>query len=122
MIEIEYYKTKTGNIPYEEFRKKMLLINEDIVLMANKLIIELQKDDESCIKRKILKPLDASKGLYELKRKGKGLRIGIYLAKIPGTKKYVVLHAFLKKTQKTPKRELNTMKERIKDYKERFEK
>ena len=33
--------------------------------------------------------------------------------------KFILLHHFMKKTQKTPKRELDTARSRLKDYKER---
>ncbi len=121
-VEIDYYVTTSGRNPYEDdFRRKLVKKDPNAIYVADGLIKELKKDEESCKARGILKPLDSTIGLFELKRKGgKEVRIGLYLASIPGTKKYVVLHAFKKKCRETPPNEIDIMKNRIKDYIERF--
>ncbi len=62
----------------------------------------------------LTKQLD--KGLYELRLKGKeGIARVLYCTVI--NRKIVMLHSFVKKTQKTPKKELNIAKKRLKEAK-----
>ncbi len=58
------------------------------------------------------KPLE--KGLFELRVKGKeGIARVFFCTKIG--KKIIMLHSFIKKSQKTPKKEIKTAKSRMKE-------
>ena len=64
------------------------------------------------------KPYTASigGGLFEIRSKGKeGIGRSLYCM-VKG-KEIIVLHSFIKKSQKTPKKELNLAKKRIKEVK-----
>lgn len=57
-------------------------------------------------------------GLFELRLKGKeGIARVMYCTVI--NRKIIMLHSLIKKTQKTPKKELNLAKQRMKEVKER---
>ena len=54
------------------------------------------------------------KGLFEIRAKGKeGIGRAFYCA-VKG-KKIIILHGFIKKSQKTPKKELDLAKKRLKE-------
>ncbi len=56
------------------------------------------------------------KGLYEIRAKGKeGIGRSFFCAVFD--KKVVILHSIIKKTQKTPKKDLNLAIQRMKEYK-----
>ena len=53
-------------------------------------------------------------GLFEIRSKGKeGIGCSIYCM-VKG-KEIIILHSFIKKSQKTPKKELNLAKKRMKE-------
>jgi len=55
-----------------------------------------------------------SSGLYEIRAKGKeGIGRSMYC--VAKGKEVVILHSFIKKTQKTPKKELDLAKKRMKE-------
>ena len=56
------------------------------------------------------------KGLFEIRAKGKE-GIGRSLFCIEKDKEIIVLHSFMKKTQKTPRRELDKARKRMKELK-----
>jgi phage-related protein len=112
--EIEYFKKENGEIPVEDF---LLTLNSklrakaynDIILLKT-LGINIREPYSSPIKG------DKFKGIFELRTKfsSDATRIFYFLVK---KNKFVLLHGFLKKTDKTPEREL----ERALDYKLDFE-
>ena len=54
------------------------------------------------------------KGLFEIRAKGKeGIGCSMYC--VAKGKEVVILHSFIKKTQKTPKKELDLAKKRMKE-------
>lgn len=120
--EIEFYKTESGRKPVEDFiqslqEKQTAKILRDITLLQGKGS-DLRYPYVDCIKG------DRYAGLMELRTKQAG---GIFrtfyfvIVKDFETKKEkaVLLHAIQKKTNKTPKRELETALARMKDYKSR---
>ena len=62
---------------------------------------------------------DRYKGLWELRAK-QGSDITRIFYFLPYEKKFILLHGFVKKDDKTPKRELETALSRMKDWKRRF--
>jgi phage-related protein len=64
------------------------------------------------------KPYTASMGggLFEIRSKGKE-GIGRSLFCLVRDKEIIILHSFIKKSQKTPKKELNLAKKRMKEVK-----
>ena len=55
-------------------------------------------------------------GLYEIRAKGKeGIGRSAYCVAKGKTKEIVILHSFIKKSQKTPKKDLDLSKKRMKE-------
>jgi phage-related protein len=55
-------------------------------------------------------------GLYEIRAKGKeGIGRSVYCVVKGKAKEIVILHSFIKKSQKTPKKELDLSKKRMKE-------
>jgi len=55
-------------------------------------------------------------GLYEIRAKGKeGIGRSVYCVVKGKSKEIVILHSFIKKSQKTPKKELDLSKKRMKE-------
>jgi len=57
-------------------------------------------------------------GLFEIRAKGReGIGRSIFCYALKESREIVILHSFVKKSQKTPKKELNVAKERYKELK-----
>lgn len=120
--EIEFYKTQTGRVPVDEFikslqEKQVAKILQDITLLQ-KMGAALRFPYIDSIKG------EKYKGLMELRTKHASNIFRTFyfvLVKDAKTKKQkaVLLHAIQKKTEKTPKKELETALARMKDYKSR---
>jgi phage-related protein len=123
MEEIRYYLTPTGNCPYEEFKKELVSKRKTVELyICDWLIKDLGEQGTKLILTKELKFLDKKYKLYELKKLGKKVRIGVYLCSIEGHEGFLILGGFLKESSKTPQSEIELLRKRIKSYKERTEK
>ncbi|MBD5438800.1 MAG: type II toxin-antitoxin system RelE/ParE family toxin [Treponema sp.] len=120
--EIEFYRTENGRKPVEEFiqslqEKQIAKILRDITLLKDKGS-DLHYPYVDYIKG------DKYNGLMELRTKqAGGIFRTFYFVVVKDretkTEKAVLLHAIQKKTNKTPKRELDTALSRMKDYKSR---
>ena len=114
--EIEYYQKKNGEIPVEEFLLKLppklrAKAYSDIMLLK-KLGINIREPYSTAIKG------DKYKGLFELRTKFSSDITRIFYFLFDGNK-FVLLHGFVKKTNKTPESELNRALNYKNDYERR---
>ena len=117
--EIEFYKTESGRNPVNEFlqslqKKQYAKIVQDITLLQD-MGANLYYPYVSSIKG------DKYKGLMELRTKqASNIFRTFYFVVVKDEKtkseKAVLLHAIQKKTDKTPKKELETALARMKEY------
>ena len=112
---IYFYKDKNGNEPVLEYMRELASKKgKDSRIKLNKIndYIELLSQHGTRAGEPYLKYLDAE--IWELRP----LRDRIlFVAWIDGS--FVLLHHFMKKTQKTPKREIEQAKRELADLKER---
>lgn len=117
-FEIEFYKTETGEIPLEKFLS-------DLEKTDNKMLakimreISLLKQNGNELREPHTKPL--KKGLFELRvKQGNNISRIIYFFFVD--RKIILTNGFIKKTQKTPIKEIEIAEKYKKDYLQRFEK
>ena len=105
-FEVYFFLTARGTYPVKDF---MLLQAKSTVLKITKTIEYLEKGGP------FLKMPHAKKiedNLYELRIQGKEA-IRIFYCKVGN--EYYLLHAFKKKTNKTPRKEIETALDRLKE-------
>ena len=118
--EIEFYEDSDGHSDIEDFlnvlaTKATKSKNARIQFRQISLYIELLAKNGSTLSEDIMKHLEEE--IWEL-RPGKNRVLYFFYR----NNKYVLLHHFVKKTQKTPKREIKKAKKEMKDYIEREDK
>ena len=114
------YTTANGKNKISEFLDELYkkrLSNE--ILIATRLLDDLRDYGLKQSPPNIVKMLDRDRGIYEIKRKGKDVRLGLYVTKNEETGAIVVLAGFLKDSQKTRKVDLDTLRHRQSDYETR---
>ena len=119
MYEIEFYETEDGKCPIWDFLEALRLkapTNKDARIQHKQasLYIELLQQNGTHMNAEITKHLDD--GIWELRP---GNNRVFYLFYQNDT--YVLLHQFRKKSQKTPKREIEKAKAERNDYLRRKE-
>ena len=104
--KVEYYHTSRGSYPVKEF----------IALQGRKTQLKVQSAIQILVQYgPFLTPpymKKIEKNLYELRIKS---QVAIRIFYSPKLDKYVLLHAFKKKTQKTPDKELYIALDRMKE-------
>lgn len=110
---IEFYETEEGKIPAEEF-----LMELDIKMRTKLLMImKVLQEKGNHLREPYSKHLDD--GIFEIRGKiGNDISRMLYFFYYGG--KIIVTHGFIKKTQKTPKAEIELAKKYRKDYIERL--
>jgi phage-related protein len=113
IFEIEFYETETGKIPVYDFisalpEKLRAKTFRDIELLQ-KYGSELREPYVKSIKGK------KYKGLLELRIKYSSDAARIFYF-VNYNNKYVLLHGFIKKTMKTPPKEIEKAKKYMEDY------
>ncbi|WLE99063.1 MAG: type II toxin-antitoxin system RelE/ParE family toxin [Candidatus Electrothrix sp. GW3-4] len=108
--EIILYETASGKCPVEEFLDSLTGQQARKVAWVLELIEELPT-----VPTNYLKKLVSTDDIWEV-RVGAGNNIFRLLGFFDGQKLIVLDHAFQKKTQKTPKRDIKTAEARKKDY------
>lgn len=103
--KVKFFQTLRGDYPVEKFVKEQDEATYAKILHA----ILLLKDNGPFLKPPYNKKLQD--GLYELRMSGK---VAIRILYTMHNDEYYLLHAFKKKTQKTPSRELKTAIDRMK--------
>ena len=117
MYSVVYYKTQSNSCPVEDFVKDLIKNNKEIevaqirayILMLQEYGFKLPSMSNSYAKR-----LEGK--LYEL-RPGNN-RVIYYFQN--SKDQYVLLHAFQKKSQKTPPQEITRAISEMKDYEKRM--
>lgn len=107
--KITYYKTSSGKYPVKEFIDALEETPRARVYNTLELLTEFGINLGMPHAKKV-----AGTPLWELRVLGeKSLRI-FYVAKVG--KEFLMLHAFTKKKQKTPRKEIKTALARLKDF------
>ncbi len=107
-MKVYFYKTSQGNSPIEKYIDKLPQADQARFL---EIIKEIEERGLSAA-RLIFKPLEGKLWEIKFKVKSVGYRV-LYV--ILEEDLMVWLHAFSKKTQKTPKKELDLARKRIKE-------
>lgn len=119
MYEIEFYEDKNGNSEIAEFIKelnKKAATNKECRINFNKIIayLDLLEEFGTRIGEPVTKHLDGE--IWELRPIKNRLLYAYYK-----DNKFILLHHFIKKTKKTPKKEIEQAKRNLLDYLERNE-
>lgn len=119
MYEIEFYETEDGKCPIWDFLEALRLkapTNKDARIQHKQasLYIELLQKNGTHMNAEITKHLDD--GIWELRPGNNRVFYFFYQ-----NDTYVLLHQFRKKSQKTPKREIEKAKTERNDYLRRKE-
>lgn len=119
MYEIEFYETEDGKCPIWDFLEALRLkapTNKDARIQHKQasLYIELLQQNGTHMNAEITKHLDD--GIWELRPGNNRVFYFFYQ-----NDTYVLLHQFRKKSQKTPKREIEKAKTERNDYLHRKE-
>ena len=116
MYEIIFYEDRNGNNPVLEYMQKLKASNgKDSRIKLNKVndyIEALSVYGTNKLNENYVRHLDGD--IWELRP----IRDRILFAGVLGNR-YVLLHQFMKQTQKTPAREIEKAKRELADFKER---
>jgi len=108
--EVEYYRDSQGNIPVQDFIRRQ----SDKVKAKILKFIDLLEDLNLSLGQPYVKKL-ADSDVWELKiRHSSNYYRILYFA--TSERRFILLHAFLKKTDITPKNEIKKAEDRIFDY------
>lgn len=110
MREIIFYRTESGSCPVEEFLDSLSAKHAQKAAWVMQLVEELE-----IIPVKYFKKMTGTDGLWEI-RVQSGNNIFRLFGFLEGNNIIVLNHAFQKKTQKTPKKEIQVSETRKKDY------
>jgi phage-related protein len=106
---IEFYETRNGRVPVKEFLDSLSSRQAANIIEA----MDLLKTFGIQLKEPYVKPVGDK--LYELRVKDPdGIYRVLYFA--ASGKKFVMVHGFIKKTQKIPTKELALARKRMKEY------
>jgi len=108
---IEYYMTSEGKCPVQEFIDSLSAESKAKYIF----IADLLEEHGISVKEPYVKPLTGTKKLFEIRIKDKmNIHRILYFA-FTG-RELVLLHGFTKKTEKTPRGEIETAVRRMEDY------
>lgn len=119
MYEIIFYEDKNGNSDVVSFIKELgekSQTDKASRINFNKIVayLDVLQEMGTRVGEPVTKHLDGE--IWELRPLKNRFLYAFYK-----DNKFVMLHHFMKKTQKTPRRELETAKRRLKDFIERNE-
>ena len=120
MHDIRFYRDPDGVQPAKEYLKDLQKQNgKNARIQARQIAsyIQLLAEYGLSLSRNIIDKVNDKYNIWELRP---GSNRVFFVAWINGM--FVLLHAFPKKTQKTPKREIEQAKRELKDFRERSEK
>ena len=112
-MEIKFYEDQTGRVPVKEF-----LDGLDIK-MRQKMLRSIQALQDMGISLRMPLSESLEDGIFELRAKS-GTNISRVMYFFIIGNRVVLTHGFIKKTQKTPRRELQRAKDIRADYFRRF--
>jgi phage-related protein len=108
---IEYYVTADGKCPVREFIDGLSYEGQAKYIFITRLLTEYG----ILVKEPYVKQFTGHKKLFEMRIKDKtGISRILYFTHTG--RKFVLLHGFAKKTNKTPQWEIEIAEERMKDY------
>lgn len=111
---IDYYREPRGRVPVTEYLDTLQLPDRARVVRT----IGLLEDYGPLLKMPHARHLIGK--IWELRIDGRPNSFRVLYAGVPG-RKFILLHAFAKKTDKTPPDELVTAQRRLTDYLERLQ-
>ena len=112
-MEIQFYKDEMGRVPIEDFLDKL------DIKMRQKMLRSIQALQEMGISLRMPLSESLEDGIFELRAKvGSNISRVMYFLVVGN--RAVLTHGFVKKTQKTPPRELEKAKKIRDDYMRRF--
>lgn len=119
MYEIEFYQDKSGKSEIVDYIKELntkAATNKECRINFNKIVAYMDMLEEmgTRVGEPVTKHLDGE--IWELRP----LKNRFFYAYYKDNR-FIMLHHFIKKTQKTPKREIERAKRNLKDYLERKE-
>lgn len=117
MYEIEFYEDKNGKSEIADFIKELSRkssTRKDSRINFNKIVayLDLLEEFGTRVGEPVTKHLDGE--IWELRPLRNRFLYAYYK-----DNKFIILHHFIKKTQKTPQRELEQAKKNLADYLER---
>ena len=113
---IDYYVTADGKCPVRNFVDSLSPEGQAKYIFITRLLTEYGV----LVKEPYVKQLTGRKKLFEIRIRDKtGISRILYFTHTG--KKFILLHGFAKKTDKTPLREIEIAEERMKDYLSREE-
>ena len=107
---IIFYRLKNGKCPIEDYLNLLSQKQIEKVFFVLDLIEQF-----NIVPRKFFKKLESTDNLWEV-RVQYGNNIFRFLGFFDGSELVVLNHAFTKKTQKTPQKEIKKAEQRKKDY------
>ena len=112
-FEVIFYEKENGECPAEEF-----ILSLDVKMRAKMLgLLELLEEKGTQLREPYSKPIDD--GIFEIRCKiGNNISRVLYFFYYEG--KIILTNGFIKKTQKTPSKEIKRAKKYIGDFKERM--
>ncbi|WP_414681533.1 type II toxin-antitoxin system RelE/ParE family toxin [Longimicrobium sp.] len=110
MREIEFYSTRSGRSPVEDF---LAQLPEGAVVKIHAALEALRKFDR--VSPTHLKKLRGTNGLWEIRVQHTGIAYRL-LSFFEGSRLIVVLTAFVKKTERVPVLEIELAHHRQRDY------
>jgi phage-related protein len=113
MKEIQFYRTKSGKCPVEDFFDTLSDKQIEKVLWVLRIIRDID-----FVPREYLKKLVNTENIWEIRVKSGG-NIFRILGFFYKNQMIILTNGFMKKTQKTPSKEIKIAQERRKDYLER---
>ncbi len=108
MFRVYQFTTSSGRQPVDEF------INKQSEATQTKIdeVIHYFKQHGFHLETNFLRRMSGTKDLWELRAEHQSKHYRLFLAKIDD-RAAVLLHAFIKKTPKTPRKELQTAEKRL---------
>ena len=110
MREIHFYRTPSGHCPVEDFLDSLPSKTAQKVVWVLQLIEELDT-----VPTTYLKKLDGTYDLWEIRVQAGSASIRL-LGFFAGRNLFVLNHAFVKKTNKTPLKDIKLAETRKRDY------
>lgn len=110
MREINFYRTESGTCHVEEYLDTLSNKQVEKVFFVLQLVESLE-----IVPKKFFKKLESTDDLWEV-RVQLGNNIFRFLGFFDGAQLVILNHAFTKKTQKTPSKEIKIAEQRKKDY------
>lgn len=113
IFDLDFYKKEDGKIPVQDF-----LYSLEPKLRAKAFRdIELLKNMGNELREPYVKPIkgENNKGLYELRIKFSSDIARIFYFTYYNNK-FILLHGFIKKSMKTPQKEIDKARKYMKDY------